>query len=74
MAATAVNMMSFIQDPAQPIETKKEIIDNYATAVGMNKANADGLVVLAEKGPSGMFAHMAEAAGGDMARMYAMYH
>ena len=67
---SAVNMMAHIQDPALLIETKKELVDTYAASVGMNKTNADGLLVLAEKGPSGMFAHMLEQSGGDMSRMY----
>ena len=71
---TALRMMSNIQDPNQTIEKKKEAAIQYATDIGMDKANADGLAVLAEKGPSGMFAHMLEQSGGDISKMYAMYH
>ena len=71
---TALKMMSTINDPNQTIETKKEIANIYATKVGMDKANSDGLAILAEKGPAAMFAYMSESAGGDISRMYAMFH
>ena len=71
---TAINIMSYINNPIAPTAMKKEAAIYYADEVGMDKANADGLAVLAEKGPAAMFAHMYESAGGDISRMYAMYH
>ena len=70
----SLNTMAIAQSPDVPLEDKMKVIDAYAKAVGMDETNQKGLEVLAKGGPTAMFKHMRDSAGGDYATMMAMYH
>ena len=62
-----------ILTPTGDFEKDKERADDYAKTVGMDKANADMMVVMATEGPAAAAKAMMESCGNDYSLMRSRY-
>ena len=62
-----------ILTPTGDFEADKKRADDYAKTVGMDKANADMMVVMATEGPAAAAKAMMESCGNDYSAMRSRY-
>ena len=62
-----------IVTPTGDFEKDKERAEDYAKTVGMDKANADMMVVMATEGPAAAAKAMMESCGNDYSLMRSRY-